>query len=189
VLPTLRLITEPTPDLASAREFADAMSTLASGIVLVTCQVEGRPWGMTVTAFAPVSAEPPTILVSLESKATAAHAISATQRFGVSILERDQIEVARRGSTPGKPKFLELFTAAGDGCTSPVVRGALAHFDCELSDAVEVADHTVFFGRVRAAEASRGGRPLLYYRRGYRALADVAIHRKPDERSPTCLAN
>src|SRR5262245_25574593 len=87
--------------------FADAMSTLASGVVLVTCRLDGRPWGMTVTAFASVSANPPTVLVSLRSDSPCARAIAATGAFGVSILSRNQTEIAEYGSAPGAPKFLE----------------------------------------------------------------------------------
>jgi alkylation response protein AidB-like acyl-CoA dehydrogenase len=81
----------------------------------------------------------------------------------VSILAAEQIAVARYGSAPGAAKFLEPFVESGDGRSgSPVVAGALAHLDCELSEAVQLADHTVLFGCVRAALASRAGMPLLY---------------------------
>ncbi len=65
--PALNLITDPMQEPAPIADFVDAMSTLASGVGLVTCWVGDRPWGMTVTAFASVSAEPPTVLVSLGS--------------------------------------------------------------------------------------------------------------------------
>ena len=65
--PALNLITDPTRESTPISDFADAMSTLASGVVLVTGWVGDRPWGMTVTSFASVSAEPPTVLVSLGS--------------------------------------------------------------------------------------------------------------------------
>ena len=68
--PRLTLITAPTPNLASTAEFVEAMSALASGVVLVTCWVGDRPWGMTVTAFASASANPPTVLVALSSEAS-----------------------------------------------------------------------------------------------------------------------
>jgi flavin reductase (DIM6/NTAB) family NADH-FMN oxidoreductase RutF len=153
---------------AATSEFADAMSTLASGVVLVTCLLDGRPWGMTVTAFASVSADPPTILVSLCTRAVGARALAAARRFGVSVLADEHVDVARYCSAPGAPKFLEQFIEAGDGgSASPAVAGALAHLDCELADAVRVADHTVYIGRVRVAWASHDGTPLLYHRRDY----------------------
>jgi flavin reductase (DIM6/NTAB) family NADH-FMN oxidoreductase RutF len=182
----LKLITDPTPpELASAREFTHAMSALAAGVVIVTCSVDGRPWGMTVTAFASVSTDPPTVLVSLGSESIGARAIGVTGRFGVSILAEDQLPVAHHGSAPGAPKFLERFVAPRDAASaSPAVAGALAHLDCEVAETVRVADHTLFVARVRAALAAHPGAPLLYHRRAYRTLADP-----PTERSTRCLAN
>jgi flavin reductase ActVB len=173
----LRLITDPAlaPPSASSTEFADAMSALGSGVVVVTCRLDDRPWGMTVTAFASVSADPPTILVSLGSETTSAQAIGVTRRFGVSILAEHQLSVARFGAARGAAKFLEPFVDSRAGSSaSPVVSGALAHLDCSVADAVDVADHTVFFGRVRAARTSRSGSPLLYHRRAYRTFVEPA---------------
>ena len=186
--PAFKLITDSTRESTLIPDFVDAMSTLASGVALVTVWVADRPWGMTVTAFASVSAEPPTILVSLGSATTSAREIAATRRFGVSILAEEQLAIAHFGSEPGAAKFLEPFVDPGDGRRgSPVVVGALAHLDCELSDAVQIADHTILFGRVRAARASRSGTPLLYHRRGYRTLGDRAAGRPPTETELACL--
>lgn len=168
----LRLIAEQAAPPVSRREFADAMSELASGVVLVTCRLEGRPWGVTVTAFASVSAEPPTVLVSLCSASTTARAIGASRCFGVSIVAGEHVALARLGSAPGAPKFLEQFVdTEDDGVASPAVAGALAHLDCELVEEVVVADHTIFVGRVRSARALREGAPLVYHRRDYRTTA------------------
>ena len=70
--PRLTLVTTPTPELTSAAEFLGAISSLASGVVLVTCWVGDRPWGMTVTAFGSASADPPTVMVALSSEAASA---------------------------------------------------------------------------------------------------------------------
>jgi flavin reductase (DIM6/NTAB) family NADH-FMN oxidoreductase RutF len=186
--PALKLITDPGRESAPIPDFADAMSALSSGVVLVTSWVGDRPWGMTVTAFASVSANPPMVLVSLGSVTTTARAIAATRSFGVSILAEEQLAVARLGSEPGAAKFLEPFVDPSDGRSdSPVVAGALAHFDCELSEVVQVADHAIIFGRVRAVQASRSGTPLLYHRRTYRTLDDRAARRPSTEGTLTCL--
>ena len=183
----LRQPITPTP----AEDFAEAMSALASGVVLVTCWVGDRPWGMTVTAFASVSADPPTVLVSLSAGARSARAITATRSFGVSILAADQLAVARHGSTPGATKFLEHYTDARAGYSeSPVIARALAHLDCEVTRTVQVADHTIFFGQVRAVPELHLGTPLVYHRRGYRTLAEpVRPPHRPTERSLRCLSS
>ena len=169
-----------TPDLTlaaplPAADFAAAMRELASGVVLVTSWVGDRPWGMTVTAFASVSADPPTVLVSLASSTRSARAIDTAGRFGVSILAEQQLAAARRGSLSGASKFLEPFGArALSPGGSPAVAAALAHLDCEVVEQLAAADHTVFFGRVRDVQVSPGGRPLVYFGRAYRALAPAA---------------
>jgi flavin reductase (DIM6/NTAB) family NADH-FMN oxidoreductase RutF len=169
----LKLVTNRSSRSMPTAEFADAMSALASGVVLVTCRVGARPWGMTVTAFASASADPPTVLVSLGSETASARAIRETRSFGVSILAADQLAVARLGSTPAQARFLERFVVPGDpDAPSPAVAGALAHLDCELSEHVCVADHTIVFGRVRTVRTSRAGAPLVYHGRSFRTLAD-----------------
>jgi flavin reductase (DIM6/NTAB) family NADH-FMN oxidoreductase RutF len=169
--------------------FAEAMSALASGVVLVTSRLGGRPWGTTVTAFASVSADPPTVLVSLGSEGTSARAIAAAGSFGVSILAAEQRAVARYASAPGATKFLESFAEAGDDRgANPVVAGALAHLECEVVSAVPIADHTVFFGRVSAARVS-GGAPLVYHRRAYRTLVPPARALPSIGRSLRCLTS
>jgi len=145
---------------AATTAYRDAMSELASGVVLVTCSVAGRPWGMTVTAFQSISAEPPVVLVSLESGTRAASAVQAHGRFGVSILAEHHAELARWCARPGEAKYLESFE----------VDDALAQLDCEVFDTVRVADHLAIFGRVREARASGAAPALVYHRREFRVV-------------------
>jgi flavin reductase (DIM6/NTAB) family NADH-FMN oxidoreductase RutF len=145
-------------------------------VAVVTCRIDDRPWGMTVTAFAPVAVEPPTVLVSLGTGTASAHGILGSGRFGVSLLGSGQRDAAAYASDPGAAKFLEAFVdGAGLRSETPAVGGALAHLDCEIDRHVAVADHTIFIGRVSRAYASPGGAPLLYFRRGYGELSDAAL--------------
>lgn len=143
-----------------AGDFVDAMSELASGVVVVSCLVGGRPWGTTVTAFQSVSAEPPIVLVSLETGSTSADAVARSGRFGVSVLGVEHRGLARYASRRGASKYLP----------SDALARALAQLDCEVVDEVEVADHTVFFARVLAARSRGSGTPLVRHRRTYRTL-------------------
>jgi flavin reductase (DIM6/NTAB) family NADH-FMN oxidoreductase RutF len=141
---------------------------------------------MTVTAFASLSARPPMVLVSLGSHTASARAIAATRSFGVGLLAADQTALARYGAAPGATKFLEAFTQARDGrSASPVVAGALAHLDSEVCEQIRIADHTVFFGRVRAVHTARAGAPLVYHRRAYRTFADAATGHRSAETTST----
>ena len=167
----LTQMTEPLPTAAPPSDFTEAMGLLAGGVVMVTTRIDGRPWGVTVSAFASVSAEPPTILVSLCSETASARVIEEAGSFGVSILGRQHHPAARHGSTPGASKFLERFADPDRHGRSPSVSGALAHLDCDVVERVEVADHLIFIGRVRHVRTAAGGDPLVYFRRAYRTLA------------------
>jgi flavin reductase len=145
---------------------------------------------MTVTAFASVSADPPTVLVSLGRDAVSTHAIVDTRRFGVSILAAEQLVIACYCAARGATKFIDSISEAPDGrIGSPVVAGALAHLDCELLEQVRVADHVVFVGRVRTARASQGGTPLVYHRRRYRRVAEPIAAQAPTGRTLRCLSS
>jgi len=156
--------------------FTDAMSELAGGVVIVTTRIGGRPWGMTATAFASVSADPPTVLVSLSNRSRALHAIRRAGRYGVSILAEHQLGVALHGARPGRDKFIDdLVADRAKG--SPAIDGGLAHIDCDVLRTVEVGDHTVVVGLVRAADVRSGDAPLVYHRREYGLVSRLTERR------------
>jgi flavin reductase ActVB len=49
-------------------ELKSAIGRLAGGVPLVTSWLDGRPWGLTMSAFCSVSIEPPRVLASLTTK-------------------------------------------------------------------------------------------------------------------------
>ena len=131
-----------------AEDFAEAMSALASGVVLVTCWIGDRPWGMTVTAFASVSADPPTVLVSLDGRGGQCARDRRETKLRSQLLASDQLAVARHGSAPGATSSSAAARMRGPATArAPVSTLALAHLDCEVIETVQVADHTVFFGQ------------------------------------------
>jgi flavin reductase ActVB len=160
----------PTGSLAD--QVRDAASVLAGGVVLVTGQVAGRPWGMTATACCTVSLDPPTVLVSLGATTALAASIAELGRFGMSILSAEALALADRHARPGHAKFMEDGLADSAGSRSPVARHALAHLDCELAESVPIADHVLHIGRVTAGVGGTADHPLVYFSRSYRRLAN-----------------
>jgi flavin reductase (DIM6/NTAB) family NADH-FMN oxidoreductase RutF len=159
-------------DQSVDESFRVAMSRLAAGVVMVTCHVEGKPWGLTVSACCSVSMEPPLILVSLGNTTASAHAIADQETFGVSVLGEGLMEVARFGSSRGEPKFLEHLCAEDLGtCVSPAVAGAMAHVDCSVERRVPAGDHVIFIGLVQNVVLADGDSPLVYHGRTYHRLA------------------
>ncbi|MCF7553281.1 flavin reductase family protein [Pseudonocardia sp. WMMC193] len=151
--------------------FRAAMRRHVTGVTVVTTRLDGRAWGMTVSAFTSVCLEPPTVLACLRRTTAAAEEILRTGRFGVSLLAEDQDEISRRCAAPGAPKFLDDVCGAAP-THSPVVDGAVVGFDCVLVRSAELGDHVALFGEVAAVVSgpTPGAHPLLYTDGDYLSL-------------------
>ncbi len=163
--------------LIEAAIFRDAMSRLATGVVVVTTRVTGRPWGVTVSACCAISADPPQILVSLNRNTFAWRAIRERASFGVTVLRTNQLDVARFCAAPGSPKFIEDYLDPGaqdDATGNPDLPGGLCHLGCRVAKTVSVATHMLLVGGVVSAriEADAPDDPILYFRRVFHELGD-----------------
>jgi flavin reductase ActVB len=149
--------------------FRQALAQFASGITVVTTRdPEGRPVGLTVSAFCSVSLDPPLILVCVDERSATHDGFEASGRFGVSILAEGQEEVSRGFARGGPEKFGTLALETGPLGT-PLVPGALAQLECAIRDAHVAGDHTIYVGEILGLSA-RPGRPLVYHRGAYRRL-------------------
>jgi flavin reductase (DIM6/NTAB) family NADH-FMN oxidoreductase RutF len=160
-------------DEALRTAFRDAMGNLAAGVVMVTTALDGRPWGMTVSACCSVSVDPPMLLVSLSQTTASVHAISESQRFGVSVLGSRALQTAKFGAARGAPKFIETFCREGCESATPAVVNAIAHVDCRVAETVHAGDHVIFIGDVVCVVGNDDpDSPLVYHDRRYHRLTE-----------------
>jgi flavin reductase len=144
--------------------FKRGMRRLAAGVSIITTCDESAGHGMVATSVCSVSADPPTLLVCVNRTATCHGAIRAAGFFCVNLLTTDDDALARRFSTPADRDarfhgrdWATLATGA------PALVGALASFDCEIREALDVDSHTIFVGRVNAIELWQDAvDPLVY---------------------------
>jgi flavin reductase (DIM6/NTAB) family NADH-FMN oxidoreductase RutF len=146
-------------------DFKQAMRHLAGGVANIATEHAGRRAGLAATAVCSVSADPPTLLVCINSGASAHEPIRASGRFSVNLLASGQDSIARCFSGETGLKVEERFTA-GDWSPlvtgAPVLTGALVSFDCHLTELVTMATHSVFFGTVADIAFRSATRPLIY---------------------------
>ncbi|MDQ0219863.1 flavin reductase [Peribacillus cavernae] len=152
--------------------FKESMGRLATGVTVVTSEVDGRPWGVTVSACCSISMEPPLLLISLFTKNASTEAIMEQQRFGVSILSNDQTNVAKAGAKPGTAKFFEEFTDFDHDGKTHRVKDALTHVHCKVDNVVVAGDHTIFIGLVEHVTVSEMKQPLLHFHRQFGSFID-----------------
>lgn len=149
-------------------QFKLAMSHFASGVTIVTTEVDGRKYGMTVASFASLSLHPPLVLVCIEKSVKTHDAIATAGKFAVSILGKDQTDISNRFASRSEDKFAG--TALRDSELGlPVIDGALTAIECRVTEKLPGGDHTIFIGEVVSAHVTEG-EPLVYFRSGYREI-------------------
>ena len=148
------------------REFRNAMGRFATGVTIVTTEVEGETFGMTANAFLSVSLDPPLILISVGTKASMHERLPQSGRYGVSFLNEGQTDLSQHFA--GQPvEGLEVpFVRKHD---MPLIEGAVAHIVTKVVEAHPAGDHTLFIGEVEYLD-SHDDRPLLFYAGKYHEL-------------------
>jgi len=142
--------------------FKDAMRRFATGVTVVTSLKDGEPRGVTVSAFASVSLQPPSVLICINREARSYLFISTSKIFCVNILSAEQEQLARRFSGKLRENQFEGVDYFVDQTGAAVLTGSLAHLDCEVTGEHHVASHSIFIGKVLSV-ATRGGTPLGYF--------------------------
>lgn len=153
----------------TANLFRQALGQFAAGVTVVTTRDgQGRPLGLTVTAFCSVSLEPPLVLVSVDNRSEAHAGFRDSGVFGVSVLSEEQQAVSQRFAVGGPAKFDGVPLATGETGVL-LVPGALAQIECRLTASHPAGDHTIYLGEV-VALTIRPGRPLLHHASAYHCL-------------------
>lgn len=150
-------------------QFKLAMSRFASGVTVVTTELDGTPYGMTVASFASLSLHPPLVLICIEKSVKSHDAIAQSGVFGVSILSGAQSEISGRFASKSDDKFTGVNVSRRD-LGVPLIDGAICSLECRVQDQLPGGDHTIFVGEVVSAEVGEDA-PLVYFRSAYHALA------------------
>lgn len=163
----------------SADDFKAALGRFCSGVTVVTTvDGDGGDQAMTASAFTSLSLDPPLILVCVKKGGAMHGHLSAGAGFAVNVLGSDQETVSNRFAgwwKEGVSRWADLTIERAPVSGSAWIGGSLAQLDCTLHSALDGGDHTIFVGRVDAAQVDGTARdelaPLLYFAGRYRRLA------------------
>jgi flavin reductase (DIM6/NTAB) family NADH-FMN oxidoreductase RutF len=135
----------------------------ATGVTVITIQIDEQIHGMTANAFMSVSLQPPLIVISVDRRARMNGLLREGVLFGVSVLEERQSVLSDRFAgrvTDGPEPDFELVHDV------PLVQGALAHLVARVVRSYWGGDHSLFLGRVEYVRYGEGT-PLLFHGGGY----------------------
>lgn len=154
------------------RTFRDAMGSFTTGVcVLGAVREDGRSIGVTVNSFTSVSLNPPLLLVCLGSDSPRSRTLIDAGAFSVSILANDQRDMSAHFAKPGEGLVPDQGWRTGAN-GAPVLDGSCATMECDIESLHDAGDHVVVIGRLTAIDTDAGREPLVYFRGGYRLIAD-----------------
>jgi flavin reductase (DIM6/NTAB) family NADH-FMN oxidoreductase RutF len=163
----------PDPDIATA------LSAWAAGVTLVTIADDRDDIGTTVSAFCPVSLDPPLAAVSLIADSYPAEVLSRpslpAQRFAVTLLSSAQKMLAGRFAAAGRPSarlvLEDVPHTRGASSGALIPSGGLAALECSVARRVPAGDHLLVLASVVAVPyVAESGDPLIRFRGRYPAL-------------------
>ncbi len=152
-----------------AETFKSALGAFPTGVCVVTSVDEnGRPGGITISAFTSVSLDPPLVLFCLGRKNEGLIRGARGGRFTINILAEDQEVVSETFASQSADKFagIEQHPGAND-CA--IIDGDLVALECSVEKLHDGGDHLIVVGHVDAIHATKG-KPLLRFAGRYLRL-------------------
>ena len=146
-------VTGEEGDAAPGESVADLLRRLTVGVYVVGGAHGDRRGAFTAAWIMQVSFDPPLLALSINPEHATYPLVKASGAFTVSVLERGQLELARRfGTQSGRDVDKLAGVAWHPGETgAPILDDALAYFECEISALHSAGDHEIAIARVVAS--------------------------------------
>lgn len=161
--------THPTPEVLR-RTFG----TFPSGVVaLCGTTPDGETLGMAISAFIPVSLDPPLIGVAVQNTSRTWAALRTLPSLGVSVLAADQLLEARQLAAREGNRFtgIDLGNVTEGGAA--FLANSVSRFDCVPDSEMPAGDHVLVLLRIRAVSLSYDVAPLVFHQSSFASLSPL----------------
>jgi flavin reductase (DIM6/NTAB) family NADH-FMN oxidoreductase RutF len=157
--------------------FKMSMRQLAGAVSVITVGEHEERTGFTATSVSSLSADVPSVIVSVNRTSSSWPVLEKYRRFCVNVLAADQQHVAQSFAGFDGRRGVDRYTGGSWyhlATGTPALRDALTVLDCELDAVMNHHSHAILIGRVCAIDTREDMEPLLYWRGGYRRLSNDA---------------
>lgn len=166
-----------TGEAVTPESFREAWSNFSTGVTVITTSeadgsgAAGKVHGMTANGVVSVSLTPPLALACIGHNRNSFPLIKANRRFGISILNSDQEEIARHYTKPPEERGPDDAISFADLGESKVIANAIAAMDCRVVSEYEAGDHTLFVAEVERLSIHEG-EPMLWFQGRFGKFVD-----------------
>ena len=163
-------------DVRVEADVAAALEAWPGAVTLVTVADGRDDVGATVSAFCPVSQDPPLVLVSLMAGSYPAELFGRGEepvtRFAVTLLSAGQRVLAGRFAASGRPgarlMLGDVPHRRGPASGALIVDGGVAALECSAERRIPAGDHLLVIARVtNVPYVTDAGEPLIRFRQRY----------------------
>lgn len=160
-------------DRLDPRRFRNVIGSFATGVAIITTELDGTHHGMTVNSLTSVSLDPCMLLVCPRRGSATGEAIRARGEFAVNILAAHQRDLSHRFVSVG---IADRFTALDVEFSPrgmPLLPGAIAHICCRVAAIHPGGDHEIVLGEVLTC-SNADGHPLVFHKGTFGAFRTEA---------------
>jgi 4-hydroxyphenylacetate 3-hydroxylase, reductase component len=155
--------------MIDARAFRQTVGQFATGVTIITTEIDGVIRALTANSFTAVSLDPPLVLFCVGKRTKTGQVIDTVKGFAVNILQRDQQDLstyfAGGWTHPLPPAFAFLEWEGG-----PRLDGCAAAIGCSIHAIHDGGDHWIVVGKVLALHGTSCRSPLLFHGSRYACL-------------------
>ena len=143
-----------------------ALHKISYGVYIICSKNEEKMNGQIANALFQVTAEPPTVAISINKKNLTHEFIEKSRVFTVSVLseETPMKLIGNFGFKSGRniDKFKDVNYKFGNAKVPLVLDNTLACIEAKVIGKIDVGTHTIFIGRVEDAEILTEDKPMTY---------------------------
>ena len=154
--------------------FKQALSRFPTGVSIITTHQMGdanpAEWGhqfvgLTASSFNSVSLTPPLIVWSLGLKSRTLPSFQKVSHYVINVLSEQQLALCQQFAFGKDDRFKGIdFELSATGL--PILKGALAWFECRNRSQYPEGDHIIFVGEVESCGFEQGS-PLVHQQGGF----------------------
>lgn len=139
------------------------MRRFPAPVAVVTTELDGERFGLTVGSLVSLSLRPPLVGISIGKDSSSHEPIRRAGGWAASLLGAAQTHVAQHFARSGIPPLaLWVGVEVRDGARGPLVDGAIGWLECRTVSEHDVGDHTIFVGEVESTELGAAEDGLVY---------------------------
>jgi flavin reductase (DIM6/NTAB) family NADH-FMN oxidoreductase RutF len=158
--------------MVDARAFRQTVGQFATGVTIITIEIDGGIRALTVNSFTAVSLDPPLVLFCVGKATKTGQIIHTAKGFAVNILRQEQQDLstyfAGGWAHPLPPAFTFVPWEGGprlDGCASAI--------GCSTYAIHEGGDHWIVVGKVLSLHRTECRSPLVFHGSRYANLGAI----------------